>query len=425
MTETTHHPRLAEESTPGPVDWVREHEDRAAELLLELLSFDTQNPPGRTAEIADWIEGRFDDWGLETDRVVSEPAKPNLVTTLQGERDETVLFNGHLDTVPFHAGRWDRDPLGERDGDRIYGRGATDMKGPVASLLLTAQAYAATDTTPPFTLQFALVADEETGGPAGTETLLERDAVDPDICVVAETTSAPERRSVTVAERGRLWLTLEATGQAAHGSRPMLGVNAIDRLDDAVEDCRGVLEDLDLSIGPQMESVIEESVEYYAPAMGRDTARALFEQPTTNLGTFNGGDAINSVPERAVAELDVRLTPSVDPSAVLTTVGEVLEDHDRVSVREVTSTAGTYESQDSPVIDPAVEATRQVTGDRVYRRCASGGSDARLFRNEGVPTVELGLGHGNAHSTDEYTTTDTLVGNAAVYTLLPYRCGQN
>ena len=423
MTETKLHPRLVDESAPEPVDWVSEHEDRAAELLLSLLSFDTQNPPGRTDEIVEWVQDRFDDWGLETDRVISDAAKPNLVTTLQGERDETILFNGHLDTVPFNAGRWDRDPLGERDGDRIYGRGATDMKGPVASLLLTASAYAATDTTPPFTLQFALVADEETGGPAGTEALLERDVVDPDVCIVAETTSAPERRSVTVAERGRLWLTLEATGQAAHGSRPMLGVNAIDRLDDAVEDCRDVLENLDLSIDSQMESVIEESVEYYAPAMGRETARGMFEQPTTNLGTFNGGDAVNSVPERAVAELDVRLTPSVDPSAVLSTVTDSLEDHDRVSLREVSSTAGTYEAADSPVIEPAVEATEQVTGDRVYRRCASGGSDARLFRNEGIPTVELGLGHGNAHATDEYTTTDTLVGNAAVYTLLPYRCG--
>lgn len=409
------------EAVPDPVDWVHDHEAAAAELLLQLLSFDTRNPPGRTDEIVGWIEDRVEAWGLETERVVSEPGKPNLVATLPGERDDTLVFNGHLDTVPFNRGRWERDPLGERDGDRIYGRGATDMKGPVASLLLAARAFAGTDTTPPLDLQFALVADEETAGPAGTQTLLERDAVDPDACVVAETTSAPERRSVTVAERGRLWITLEATGRAAHGSRPMLGVNAIDRLDDAVEDCRAALVDCELSVPPELEPVLEESVEYYEPVLGRDTARELFERPTTNLGTFNGGDAVNSVPERAVAELDVRLAPGVDPTVAFSTVCEALEAHDRVSIQEASSTVGTHEAADSPVVEPALEAAREVTGDRVFRRCASGGSDARLFRNDGVPTVELGLGHGNAHATDEHTTTDTLVGNAAVYSLLPFR----
>jgi succinyl-diaminopimelate desuccinylase len=173
-------------------------------------------------------------------------------------------------------------------------------------------------------------------------------------------------------------------------------------------------------VGPALEPVLEESVEYYAPAMGREAARALFERPTANLGTFDGGDAVNSVPDRAVAELDVRLAPGVDPDVALTAVRETLDDHDRVAVQEVSSTVGTYEAAESPVVAPAVEATREVTGDRVFRRCASGGSDARLFRNHGVPTVELGLGHGNAHATDEYTTTGTLVGNAAVYALLPF-----
>jgi succinyl-diaminopimelate desuccinylase len=412
--------QLADDEVPAPVTWAREHEETAAELLLSLLSFDTQNPPGSTEEIVEWIEAQADEWGLERRRVVSDPGKPNLVVTIPGDGDRTVLYNGHLDTVPYRSSRWEYDPLGERDDDRVYGRGAEDMKGPIASLLLAARAYVETDATPPATLQFALVSDEETGGPAGTAALLERGAVDSDVCIVAETTSAPERRSVTVAERGCLWLTIEAKGRAAHGSRPMLGVNAIDRLDAAIEECREILEGHELSIDPALEPVIEESVDYYAPAMGRAAAEELFEESTVNLGRLNGGEAINSVPERAIAELDVRLTPSADPMDVLSPVCSTLADHERVSVQEVSSTAGTYESRDSPVVDPAVEAMRRVTGDRIYRRCASGGSDARLFRNARVPTVELALGLGNAHATDEHTTGGTLVGNAAIYSLVPY-----
>jgi succinyl-diaminopimelate desuccinylase len=414
-------PQLEGVELPEPVSWVRGREDEAAELLLSLLSHDTQNPPGQTDGLVECIESRIDEWGLEKRRVASNPAKPNLVVTVPGETHRTLLFNGHLDTVNYHGGRWDRDPLGERDGERIYGRGATDMKGPIASLLLAARAFAETGVTPPVDLEFALVSDEETAGPAGTETLLERGEVDPDACIVAETTSAGDRRSVTVAERGRMWLTLEAKGEAAHGSRPMLGVNAIDHLDDALEDCRETLTDYDLSFDDQLDPVIEDSIDYYAPAMGRETARELFDRPTVNLGTFNGGDAVNSVPERAVAELDVRLTPSVDPMEVVSPICETLSEHDRVSVQEVSSTAGTYEDRNSPIVDPAVEAARCVTDDRVYRRCASGGSDARLFRNAGVPTVELALGLGNAHETDEYTTTGALLCNASVYSLLPFR----
>ena len=410
----------SESEVPEPVEWVRQQDDAAAELLCSLLSFDTQNPPGHTDDAVEWVAERVREWGLQCRRVAADPSKPNLLVTIPGEHDRTVLFNGHLDTVPFQEARWDRDPLGERDGERVYGRGATDMKGPIASLLLAARAYAETGATPPVTLEFALVSDEETAGPAGTETLLERNAVAADACVVAETTSQPERPSVTVAERGRLWLTLEGRGKAAHGSRPMLGVNAIDRLDEAVEACRETLLECDLSYGDRLDPVVEDSVDYYAAAMGRDAARELFERPTVNLGTFEGGDAINSVPERAVAELDVRLTPGVDPTDVFSEICDTLSEHDRVSVQELSSTAGTYEDVDSPVVDPAVEATRRVSGERVYRRCASGGSDARLFRHAGVPTVELALGLGNAHESDEYTTTDTLLGNAAIYSLLPY-----
>lgn len=413
---------IAEEGMPAPVAWVRERERAAAELALSLVGFDTQNPPGHTTAIVDWIEERLRRWGVETERIVADSAKPNLIATIPGSSDRTLLFNGHLDTVPYQPGRWSYDPLGEREGDRIYGRGAEDMKGPIASLLLAARAYAETGTTPPVNVRFAFVADEETGGEVGTATLLERGAVDPDACVVTETTSAADRRSVTVAERGKLWLTLEARGRAAHGSRPMLGINAIDRLDGAIDACRASIEDRELSIDPALEFVIGESIDYYAPSMGRETARAMFERPTTNLGTFNGGEAINSVPERAVAELDVRLAPGVDPTGVLASLRDVLDGHDHVSIREVNSTTGTYEAPDSSVVEPAVEAARRVSGDRIYCRCASGGSDARLLRNAGIPSVEFGFGIGTAHATDEHTTAGTVVANAAAYSLLPQLC---
>src|SRR6056297_1252066 len=212
--------------------------DRLVDIAGELLAVDTQNPPGDTRALAAWIETFFQELGIESRRVTTDPAKPNLVATISGETDRTLLFNGHMDTVPFDADEWTYDPLGERVDDRLYGRGATDMKGPLAAILYTAERVVEADREPPVTLAFAIVSDEETGGDAGVSTLVDSgvfDDLNPEACVIGETTCSAGRHSVTVADRGSIWLTLEAEGTAAHGSRPMLGTNAVDRLYDAVE----------------------------------------------------------------------------------------------------------------------------------------------------------------------------------------------
>ncbi|MEF8854419.1 MAG: M20/M25/M40 family metallo-hydrolase, partial [Haloarculaceae archaeon] len=344
------------------------------------------------------------------------------------ETDRVLCFDGHLDTVPYDADEWAADPLGDRDGNRIYGRGATDMKGAVAAMLATARAYVATDTTPPVTLLFALVSDEETGGDAGLPAVLEGDhlaaQVDADLrpadaCLIGEPTCEQGRHSVTVADRGSIWLTLSAEGEAAHGSRPMLGANAIDRLYGAVETLRERFGerrlDSDADVGP----IVEESVEYYEPIMGADVARRLFEYPTINLGTFEGGDAINSVPQSATAEIDIRLTASVETPDLLAEVRACVDDCEGITVADVSWSVGSAVAIDAPVVDATVAVAHAATGERIYRRSATGGGDAKDLRHAGISTVEFALATDTAHAVDEYTTTDILRANARIYAALP------
>ncbi|GAB7090188.1 ArgE/DapE family deacylase [Halorubrum luteum] len=394
---------------------------RVLDLAAELIAIDTRNPPGDTRALADRVEGFFSELGVQTERVATDPAKPNVLATLPGETDRTLLYNGHLDTVPFDADEWRRDPLGERDGDRLYGRGATDMKGPLAAMLHAAETFVERDVTPPVSLAFAFVSDEETGGSAGVSALEERgvlDDLDADACVIGETTCAGGRHSVTVADRGSIWLTLRATGTAAHGSRPMLGDNAIDRLWEAVGTVRRRLSRRRLSLDPEIERIVEESVEYYEPTMGA-AARELFEQPSVNLGTFEGGEAINTVPSDATARLDVRLTAGVDTSDVLADVRDCLDEHDGVSIAEVSWSVGTYEPVDEPIVEAVAATASEAIGDRIYRRSATGGGDAKTFRNAGVPTVEFAFGTDTVHAVDEYTTLEALTRNAELYARLP------
>ncbi|WP_226023822.1 M20 family metallopeptidase [Halomicrobium salinisoli] len=402
----------------APVD-VSAHRTELVDLTLELLSVDTSNPPGDTREAVDAIEAWLEPLAVETQRFAVDPAKPNLLATVPGETDRTLLFDGHLDTVPFDAEEWSYHPLGERDDDRIYGRGATDMKGAVAAMLVALRAYAESGTTPPVTLQFAFVSDEEVGGDAGLPALLAADRLDADACVIGEPTCEAGRHSVTVADRGSIWLTLEASGEAAHGSRPALGDNAVDRLYRAVETMRRRFGTRELGVSSEMAPIVEESVEYYAPTMGEATARDLFRYPSINLGVLEGGEAINTVPQMARAEVDVRLTAGVDTSDVLADVRDCVADCEGITIADVSWSVGTAEPIDSPLVEAVASTADDVTGERVYRRSATGGGDAKRLRNEGIPTVEFALGTDTVHAVDEYTTVDALVGNAAVYARLP------
>jgi succinyl-diaminopimelate desuccinylase len=293
------------------------------------------------------------------------------------------------------------------------------MKGAVAAMIQVALAYARTDTTPPVTLQFAFVSDEETGGDAGLTTVLETDGFDPDACVVGETTSRNGRYSVSVADRGNIWLTLEASGTAAHGSRPMIGENAIDRLTGAIEQLRNEFGQRELSLDASMDEIIAESVGFYEPEAGAEATRRLFQYPTINLGIIEGGTAINTVPASACARVDIRLSAGVDTGTALGGIRQCLNGMEGIEITDISWTLGSYEPLGSPIVEASAAAARQVVDDRVYCRSATGGGDAKVFRHEGIPTVEFGFGTQTAHGTDEYTTTDALTRNVISYGVLP------
>ena len=396
--------------------------DRVVDIATDLLAIDTQNPPGDVRAAVAHVESLLSAAGFDTERVATDPAKPNLIATLPGEADRVLLYNGHVDTVPFDPQAWDHDPLGERNGDRLYGRGATDMKGPLAAMLAAGESLAAADRDPPVSIAFAVVSDEETGGAAGVDTVVERGALDrlaPDGCVIGETTCSRGRHSVTVADRGSIWLTLRASGTAAHGSRPSLGDNAIDRIWAAASLIRSRLSARELSLDATLRPIVEESVAFYEPTLGTDAARDLFERPTVNLGTIDGGDAVNTVPDSATARLDVRLTAGVDTADVLADIRGCLADFPAVSIVDASWSVGSYETVESPLVEAVTRTAEDVTEERIYRRSATGGGDAKTFRHAGVPTVEFGFGTDTVHAVDEYTTVEALRQNAAVYARLP------
>lgn len=393
--------------------------ERLIQTTLDLLAFDTQNPPGKTVSIVDYLDTHLQRAGLETTRLHCAPNKPNLVAWFPGHRDPDLVFQGHLDTVPFDQDAWTVDPLGERDGRMIYGRGSTDMKGAIATMVETARLYAVPEDEPPISIGFAFVSDEEISGDNTGLAAIERFDSQPTACVVGEQTGTTDRPSMTVADKGSIWLRLDSTGTAAHGSRPMLGENALDRLYKSVDKLRTELADTTFDLDSTLDEIFSDSVDYYASIMGEATARRLFERPTVNLGTMSGGEAINSVPAAATAGVDIRLTASVATPPVLDRIRALVDDQPGVEIASVDWSEGTYEPADAPLVAAIVEAATNVTDQRVFRRSATGGGDVKTLRNAGISTVEFALGTDTAHAVDERTTVEALVETAQIYTALP------
>jgi len=101
-------------------EYLTDNRSELFEFTETLTGYNTQNPPGRTVDIVEWLTNTLDEPALSVERFEVDPEKPNLVATLPGQKDRTLCFNDHLDTVPFNESDWTYDPLGERAGERIY-----------------------------------------------------------------------------------------------------------------------------------------------------------------------------------------------------------------------------------------------------------------------------------------------------------------
>ena len=147
------------------------------ELLQRLIRFDTTNPPGNEAECIDFVRGLLEEAGVDTEVYAKVPGRPNLVARLPGGDKPPLLLQGHVDVVTTSGQNWTRPPFGgELVDGYIWGRGAVDMKGPVAMLVSAFLRAKQEGTALPGDVILALLADEEAGGDMGARFLAEEHA---------------------------------------------------------------------------------------------------------------------------------------------------------------------------------------------------------------------------------------------------------
>jgi acetylornithine deacetylase/succinyl-diaminopimelate desuccinylase family protein len=372
--------------------------DEVLAVARSLLAARSENPGGTEDEAAAVAVGVLEELGAGPEVVRGAAGRPSVVATIGDGDGPTLAWNGHLDTVPAGSlDTWVADPFaGEVIDGRLIGRGACDMKGPIAAALAAAAAVRRVGIEGPGRVTFHLAADEELAGIHGTKVLWERGMLDQDAAIVGE----PTELQLGVAERGGAWITATAYGVAAHGSQPRRGVNAITSM------ARLLLR-------------LEEALP--------DLTHPLIGGPTVNAALIEGGSAPNVVPDRCAVDIDRRLLPGEDdPAAVLAPfrrlIEEIRAEHPEVridvTIREWTDAAEA--SPDERIVRLAGAAVAEAGGGPAAAAGFSGITDARYYLNHAkIPTVILGPGSMTvAHTADEWVTVDELAIAARAYARL-------
>jgi acetylornithine deacetylase len=263
----------------GPVELLQQ--------LVRIPSVNPDNPPGtdRTgeAEIAAWLKGWLEDLGATVVLEEIKPGRPNLIARF-APRDgrQRILLGPHLDTVG--VGSMTIDPFGgEIRAGRLWGRGASDTKGPMAAMLWGLKENAAVLADMEIAVDFVGFMGEESMQ-WGSKDFAKHHGHDYAFAIVGEPTSL----NVVHTTKGSLWTTLRATGKAAHSSQPERGDNAAMKLARA-------LDVLEREISPKLAA-------YVHPVLGRSTI---------NVGVLRAGSRPNIVPDLAEAEIDIRITPAL------------------------------------------------------------------------------------------------------------------
>jgi succinyl-diaminopimelate desuccinylase len=329
------------------------------QLTERLIAFDTSTPAG-LAPALDFVEGWLEGCGARVER--RSFGDRDCIVARVGSGEQRVIFHGHLDVVP---GRPDQYRARVEDG-RVFGRGAYDMKGALAAMMLATSDLA--NGLEGAVIELVVVPDEERSepGPNCTEMLV-AEGLRADFVICGE----PTDMQIGVQAKGVLMLRAEIEGVAAHGSTPWLGQSAIL---DGVDRYRQI-EDLPFASG----------------------STELFARPSINLGRIQGGDAINKVPDHCRLDIDVRYLPGQDPEDVLAQIRGLGE----WTVEVLVERPPAYVDPADPFVQLLLQAvgTYEPTATSVGR---DGASDAVGFLAVGVPAIEFGPRGAGHHGPAEY-----------------------
>jgi succinyl-diaminopimelate desuccinylase len=358
-------------------------------LAERLITYDTSTLEGMQSAagfVKGWLEAR----DVEVTGTMHN-GRPVLAATVGPANAPTIVLHGHLDVVPARPEQFSP----RLDGDRLFGRGAYDMKGGLAAMMLAVHDLAKQQGV---RVHFVCVADEESEEleQRGSDYLVEQGYLG-DFAITGE----PTDMHIGIQAKGVLAMRIEVTGKAAHGSTPWIGDNA-------------VLKAIDVFRQIEILPFARESSD-------------LFDRPSINLGRIVGGDALNKVPDLCAIDVDVRYLPGQDADDIRAAVDELPD----ARVVKVFHRRPAIVDRDNPFVQALGEAIARVAppdGEQISVG-RDGASDAISFLEAGVPAVECGPVGAGHHGPEEWVSVRSLgeyrMALVEFVNLLPARLGKD
>jgi succinyl-diaminopimelate desuccinylase len=401
------------------LDYIDQHKDDMVAVLQQLIGIATVNPPGEHYDsITSLLMNELNNAGLTTKRYsipnsllrkVLPPEQHgfprfNVLGKLAApSARKTIHFNAHYDVVPV-SGTWRHESpfSGAVERGWIYGRGTSDMKGSMASLLLALRALKATRTAPRMNVEVSFTADEETDSVLGAGWLVEHAPIRPDFAIVME---GGEGGRVCCGHNGVVWLEVIVHGRAAHGSEPHRGINALEKM-----------------------SALVLALEDYKRSLARRafvTPEGRTMHPTINVGgvfASGPGGKINTVPNEARFSIDRRVlaiekhtTAERELRAFLKAAARKIPQCS-ITIVKVSENFSCFTPPKHPFFAAMAETVTRVRKAKAAFNISTGFNDMHFFAHHlKIPTLGYGPGGEDYHAVDERAKIQDLVNTAKIY----------
>jgi len=399
---------------------VDELKDFSIDTLKHMISIPTVVPPGENyKEFTDYAKELLKEVGLKVEviqvkRSYLEKHIPEMkdypryivIGRLEKGKGPILHFNGHYDVVPPGAG-WKTDPFKPVIVEnKLYGRGASDMKGGLASILLAIKALIEAEAPLNGVLEFSMTPDEEIGGICGVNYMLEIGATKPDYCVIAEP-SGYDR--VWIGHKGALWAEIIVYGKTAHASTPWLGINAFEKM---------------VKLANKMFTDLKPKIERRKTKYETDIPEG--KKATIAIGTIvKGGVKINVIPDKMTFQIDRRVLPEENFEEVIKEIKDIIEEAKREDPELNADLKVLFKAKPAAISPEAKLAVtlkdiiKKVTGKEPRLTLSTGFLDARFFVEKNIETVTYGPGSiSQAHVANEYIEIDKITLVSKAYVLL-------
>lgn len=386
------------------IDYIKKYmqneEKDIIDFSCKLISTKTENPPGNEVLAAHVVENFFQSFRIPYTIFEKIKGRTNIIGYI-GQRDQThnaptLLVACHLDVVPA-GDDWKRNPFEAWvENGRIYGRGASDNKGQLASLMAVAKFLKENEHTLKGQFLLAGVADEERGSTLGLEYLLNECGISADFAIIPDV--AHNMQIIDVTEKGTLFLEITSHGKQAHGSRPEMGINAIGNMI------------------PLLEGIKQLKFRY--------TSHPLHTPPTINLGSIHSGTAPNIVPALCKAQLDIRYLPGDSSDTIINDIKNIIKKIEgeypaRFDLKIISDQPPTAVPVDNPLVELISKHTVSILETLPQPKGLSGATVTKQLVQKGITAVGFGPGdEAEAHATHESISIKELVDFAKIMTLI-------